>query len=144
MEIIESFLGTGWSFPPRFDKAAKSVRTVSDEQDIRESLEILLSTRPGERIMLPEYGCPTEELLFGAVDLTFVTSLRDTIRNAILLYEPRIDLIDVLVDTDSLAEGRISILLDYRIRATNSRMNMVYPFYRIEGNDLSYVKTGEI
>lgn len=144
MEINESFLGTGWSFPPSFDKTNKFVRMSSDEKDIMESLQVLLSTRPNERIMLPEYGCNLESLLFESINLTLTTQITEIIRTAILYYEPRIDLENVTLDQEYILDGRIDIILDYRIRTTNSRRNMVYPFYRIEGNDISYTKTGII
>jgi uncharacterized protein len=144
MEINESFLGTGWSFPPSFDKTNSFVRMSSDEKDILESLQVLLSTRPNERIMLPDYGCNLEALLFESINLTLTTQITDIIRTAILYYEPRIDLENVTLDEEHILDGRIDIILDYRIRTTNSRRNMVYPFYRIEGNDISYTKTGII
>nr|WP_294859421.1 GPW/gp25 family protein [uncultured Fluviicola sp.] len=144
MEINESFLGTGWSFPPSFDKTNKFVRMSSDEKDIMESLQVLLSTRPNERIMLPDYGCNLESLLFESINLTLTTQITEIIRTAILYYEPRIDLENVTLDQEHILDGRIDIILDYRIRTTNSRRNMVYPFYRIEGNDISYTKTGII
>lgn len=142
MEINESFLGTGWSFPPSFDKTNKFVRMSSDEADIMESLQVLLSTRPGERILVPGYGCSLESLLFESINLTLTTQITELIRTAILYYEPRIDLESVTLDETYILDGRIDIMLDYRIRTTNSRQNMVYPFYRIEGNDISYTKTG--
>ncbi len=144
MEINESFLGTGWSFPPRFNKVAKSVEMSSDEQDIQESLKVLLSTRPGERIMLPRFGCSLEELLFESLTLSVKTSVANLIRNAILYYEPRIDLIHISFENSDDYQGRVDIHLEYRIRSTNSRMNMVYPFYRIEGNDVPLAKTGDL
>ncbi|WP_343605905.1 GPW/gp25 family protein [Fluviicola sp.] len=144
MEINESFLGTGWSFPPSFDKAARFVRMSSDEKDIAESLRVLLSTRPGERIMLPDYGCSLEALLFESINLTLTTQITETIRTAINYYEPRIDLLTVTLEQPDGFDGRIDITLDYLIRTTNTRQNMVYPFYRIEGNDISYIKTGSI
>ncbi len=144
MEINESFLGTGWSFPPSFDKTARFVRMSSDETDIKESLQVLLSTRPGERIMLPGYGCSLETLLFEPINLTLTTNITDIIHTAILYYEPRIDLEHVTLDQQYILDGRIDIILDYRIRTTNTRQNMVYPFYRNEGNDISYTKTGII
>ena len=116
----------------------------SDEKDIAESLQVLLSTRQGERIMVPGYGCSLEELLFESINLTLTTQITDLIRTAILYYEPRIDLLDVVLNQDYILDGRIDILIEYRIRATNSRQNMVYPFYRLEGNDISYTKTGAL
>ena len=98
MDIHESFLGTGWSFPPSFNKPAGIVRMSSDELDIEESLKVLLSTRPGERIMVPGYGCALEALLFESINLTLITEVQELIRTAILYYEPRIDVEKIAID----------------------------------------------
>ena len=88
----------------------------SDEKDIAESLHVLLSTRPGERIMVPGYGCSLESLLFESINLTLTTQITELIRTAILYYEPRIDLENVTLNPDYVLDGRIDIILDYRIR----------------------------
>ncbi len=109
---------------------------LSDEEDIRSSLEILLVTRPGERVMLPDYGCNLEELLFEPLTTTMKTYMKDLIQTAILYHEPRIDVNRVdLVDTGEL-EGRILITIDYTVRSTNSRFNYVFPFYIHEGTEV--------
>jgi phage baseplate assembly protein W len=132
----QSFLGRGWSFPPEFNRESKAVKMLEDEEDIRSSLQILLSTRPGERIMVPGYGCNLDELLFSPLNLTTKTYVVDLIRTAILYYEPRIDANKIeIVQTDAF-HGVLLIQIEYTIRATNSRMNMVYPFYKEEGNEL--------
>lgn len=133
MSIQESFLGTGWGFPPEFSKPAKSVLMSSDEKDIRESLIILLSTRLGERIMVPDYGCNLEELLFQPIDLTLKTYITGLIKDAILFYEARISVDKIDIGDTSELEGTVIISIDYTIRATNSSFNIVYPFYRGEG-----------
>lgn len=132
----QSFLGRGWSFPPEFNRESKAVKMLEDEEDIRSSLHILLSTRPGERIMVPGYGCNLDELLFSPLNLTTKTYVVDLIRTAILYYEPRIDVNKIeIVQTDAF-HGVLLIQIEYTIRATNSRMNMVYPFYKEEGSEL--------
>lgn len=136
MENFTSFLGTGWSFPPRFEKRANKVALVSDEEDIRESLMILLSTRPGERVMNPLYGCNLDDLLFAPLNLTLKTYVADLIETAILYFEPRIDLDKVQISENNDLEGELLIELDYRIRSTNTRRNLVYPFYRGEATDI--------
>ncbi len=129
-----SFLGTGWSFPPTFDKSQASVIMISDEADIAQSLQILFSTFPGERIMVPRYGCNLRKFLFEQIDTSLMFQLRDIISNAILHFEPRIIVNQIDIDTDNLQEGVLFIMLDYTVRATNSRHNIVYPFYHSEGN----------
>ena len=135
MENNKSFLGTGWSFPPEFDKAKKTVVMTSDELDIKKSLEILLATRLGERIMQPTYGCNLEELMFKPLNITLKTFVIDLIKTAILYHEPRIDVEKIDIDPTNELQGELLILVDYRVRATNSRANLVYPFYKAEGTE---------
>lgn len=138
MERDRAFLGTGWSFPPEFHKHGGKVglKAVSDEEDIRESLNILLSTMPGERIMQPDYGCRLKAMVFESINESTVTQISDVIERAILFFEPRITLDSIEVEADDLYEGRIDIKLAYTIRTTNTRSNIVYPFYFIEGSQV--------
>jgi phage baseplate assembly protein W len=130
-----SFLGTGWSFPPTFLRSSRSVVMTADEEDIRCSLEILLSTEVGERIMQPRYGCNLSRLVFEPLDLTLQAYMKDLIRTAILYFEPRIVVDDVTFELD-VDQGRIEISIDYTIARTNTRGNYVYPFYRAEGSEV--------
>lgn len=125
----QSFLGTGWSFPPTFSRQTLSVDMVSDENDIRESLWILFSTSLGERVMLPSYGSQIWQMVFHAINTTLNTQLADMVLQAILYWEPRIDVVDVSVTPDASQDGRVLILVDYIVRRTNTRSNLVYPFY---------------
>lgn len=136
MDSDNAFLGRGWGFPPVFDKASKSVGMLEEEKDIESSLEILLSTRLGERIMQPNYGCNLDDMVFEAMNLTMLTYLKDLVENAILYFEPRIDLEDLSIDTSQQYDGVLLIKIDYTVRTTNSRFNYVFPFYKNEGSDL--------
>jgi phage baseplate assembly protein W len=136
MDPDNAFLGRGWGFPPAFDKASKSVGMLEEEKDIESSLEILLSTRLGERIMQPNYGCNLDDMVFEAMNLTMLTYLKDLVENAILYFEPRIDLEELSIDTSQQYEGILLIKIDYTVRTTNSRFNYVFPFYKNEGSDL--------
>ena len=136
METKQSFLGTGWGFPPEFNSDNKSVNMISDEEDIRSSLEILLATRLEERVMLPDYGCNLDELLFEGLNRTLITYVVELIKTAILYHEPRIDVISIDISETDPLEGKLIIAIDYQIRATNSRSNLVYPYYRYEGTDI--------
>lgn len=136
MSDNSTFLGRGWGFPPEFNRAAKGVGMLSDEADIESSLEILLSTRLGERIMLPDYGCNLDEMVFEAMNLTMRTYLKDLVEHAILYHEPRIELEKLELDTSRETEGVLLIIIDYRVRTTNSRFNYVYPYYKNEGTNL--------
>jgi uncharacterized protein len=130
------FLGRGWSFPPQFDKAAKGVVMLEEERDIESSLEILLTTKIGERIMQPTYGCNLDEMVFESTNLTMLTYMKDLIENAILYHEPRIELEKLEIDTSRQVEGLLLIVLYYLVRTTNSRYNYVYPYFIIEGTNL--------
>ena len=130
------FLGRGWSFPPSFNPDSGTVDMSQAEQDIKESLHILLSTSLGERVMLPKYGCNLNEYVFDGLDNTTQTMIRDLVETAIIYHEPRIDLEKVSIQDGNILEGRFEILIEFKIRATNSRSNMVFPFYTKEGNNL--------
>lgn len=130
-----SFLGKGWSFPPTFNKVTGSVEMVSDEEDIRQSLQILLSTSLGERVMQPEYGCNLADYVFEGLSSTTIGYIRERVANSILFYEPRIvvERIDVTGEgTIDNLEGRFLISITYTIPGTNSRFNYVYDYYRNE------------
>ncbi|MEL6359112.1 MAG: GPW/gp25 family protein [Bacteroidota bacterium] len=129
MDDENSFIGTGWAFPPSFDPHSRSVEVVKNERDIIESLRILLSTTPGERTMEPEYGCDLSPLAFQRLDLNLETLMVNNIKKAILYYEPRILVDSVKIDTEDRLEGTIHIKVNYTIRATNTVQNMVYPYY---------------
>ena len=136
MENEKAFLGTGWSFPPEFNTKTKSLVMLSNDEDIKSSLEILLSTKLGERIMQPKYGCNMDDLLFNPLSRTLKTYVSELIRTAILYHEPRVDVEKIDISKGDDLTGELLIILDYKIRATNSRINMVYPFYKNEGTDL--------
>lgn len=131
----QSFLGTGWAFPPAFTRGPQSVVMVSDEADIHQSLEILLTTSVGERFLRPSYGCDLRRYLFEPLDEGLVAYIRDLVNNAILYHEPRIRLTDLTLSARA-NEGMLLIELEYVIRATNSRQNFVFPFYKDEGTDI--------
>ena len=129
---VKSFLGSGWQFPPSFDIASRSVEMVDEEEDIRQSLHILLSTSIGERVMQPEYGCNLKDYIFEPLSSSVIGYIKDRVENAILYYEPRIVLENIEVsaqDSTDLIEGRFVISVDYVIPETNSRFNYVYDFY---------------
>lgn len=132
-----TFLGIGWKFPPEFNKQNKSVTLVSEEQDIKESLIILMSTRLGERLMQPKYGCDLSILNFEPIDIALINKARSLINYAILYHEPRITLENIDVNTDEMNNGILYFNIEYTIRKTNKRNNIVFPYYLIEGTDIS-------
>lgn len=109
---------------------------VEKEVDIKQSLEILLNTSKGERIMLPNYGCDLQSFLFESINTTKMHLLQELIRTAILTYEPRIKLNDVIIDQTDYLEGIIKVKLDYTIETTNTRFNLIFPYYKVEGTDI--------
>ncbi|WP_339712397.1 GPW/gp25 family protein [Cyclobacterium amurskyense] len=136
MEEELDFLGKGWSFPPTFDKDSGMVEMRSGLVDIQESLWILLSTRLGERVMQPKYGCQLDELQFENLNRTTITYISELIRTAILYHEPRIEVEKIEIEEEGLIAGKVLIKLSYLVRSTNSRMNMVYPYYINEGTSI--------
>lgn len=131
-----AFLGRGWSFPPNFVKGGNAVDMLEAEADIKSSLIIILSTTIGERIMQPTFGCNLDQLIFEPLDTTFSTYITQLIRNAILYFEPRVTLNDVQYDADELS-GRVDITINFTINGTNTRSNIVYPFFLNEGTDVT-------
>lgn len=129
MAADQSFLGTGWSFPPAFTKGGAEVGLVSGVEDIHQSLQILLSTGTGERIMQDDFGCDLHSVLFEEMDQGLVNTLTSLISDAILYYEPRITLDQLDVSESEAQQGLLLISLEYTVRSTNSRFNMVFPFY---------------
>jgi phage baseplate assembly protein W len=124
-----SFLGTGWSFPPEFGPGGAELALVSDAEDIHQSLVILLATRLGERPMQGSFGCNLDDLLFEEIDQGLVNRIHSMIHDAILRHETRIELRDLDVTQDPDDAGVLRIQLEYAVLGTNSRYNMVFPFY---------------
>ena len=134
---FNSFLGTGWAFPPSFDNNAGTVDLVSDLEDIKQSLDILLSTSLGERVMQPNYGCDLDDYMFESLSSGVIGIIKHHVENSILYYEPRIvaENVDVTADDSTdLIEGRFTITVEYTIPGTNSRFNYVYDYYLNEAS----------
>lgn len=127
-ETYPSFLGRGWAFPPTFDQTTATVVMAAADQDIRESLWIILSTNLGERIMLATFGSSLWSQVFTALTPTTANEIAHMVSNAIIQWEPRIQLEDVTVRAGTPA-GWLDIVIRYLVRQTNTRNNLVYPFY---------------
>lgn len=136
-QVKKSFLGTGWAFPPEFNEHSLSVEMVSNEKDIHESLVILMSTTPGERPLNPGYGCDLQSLVFEKISESLFSSIRSMVSHAIFSFEPRVQVNEVLVQVVSYENGHIQIVVDYTIIQTNSRMNLVFPYYILEGTNIN-------
>ncbi len=137
MSETKTFLGIGWNFQPRFRWDGKGAPTemVANEENIHQSLITLLSTSPGERVHRYDYGCPLREYAFETMNTSTKTVLRNRIEEAIMQFEPRVIVNSIEFEEDA-NDGVLNIMIDYTIRQTNRRTNMVYPFYFVEGTEL--------
>jgi len=134
---LRSFLGTGWSFPPSFNKHTKSVDMVSDEIDISQSLKIILFTDLGSRIMRPDFGSDVKNFTFESINKGSIARLSDVVEGAINRHEPRIDLEKVDIDHSNAVDGKLLIKLTFMIKSVNVRTNAVFPFYIKEGTHIT-------
>ena len=129
----KSFLGTGFKFPVCVDPNTGKVQTSSNEEDIKESIRIILGTSPGERPMLPEFGCAIRSFVFAGTDYTTLMMMKREVEDALIMWEPRIRDIKVDVAPDADENGKLLITVNYVVRSTNNPFNLVYPFYISEG-----------
>ncbi|MGS0742598.1 GPW/gp25 family protein [Glaciimonas sp. GG7] len=125
------FLGTGWTFPPTFERSPAQVRMSSDDLNIRQCLWVLFSTTIGERIMLATYGSSLGLRVFDALTTTMANTISSNIQKAILDWEPRIDVTNIDIKEMAPQSGGLTISIDYIVRQTNS-LSMVFPFYLTE------------
>ncbi|MDX2152663.1 MAG: GPW/gp25 family protein [Bryobacteraceae bacterium] len=127
------FLGRGWSWPLRVEGGA--IATASLDELVAQSIRLILSTNPGEREMRPAFGAGLRDFVFEPLSVGTLERLRTRVRESLIDWEPRIDVLNVSVESDPTpgAVGLVRILVDYRVRATNARRNLVYPFYLEEG-----------
>ena len=133
-EQYVSFLGRGWSFPPRFVNGG--VAMSEDEQDIQESLKILFNTAAGERFLEPKFGLDMRALMFEPMSTTLKSLTLDRVKTAILIYEPRIKPLKLQIDSPDPEAGTLLVSLEYEVRSTNSRFNLVFPFYTTDSNEV--------
>lgn len=129
----KQFLGRGWAMPVQLDPRTGQVASVAYEDDIRQSILIILETAPGERIMRPNFGCGIHELVFTALDSTTIQLIRSTVEEALVRCEARVDVLGITVDEDATTEGQLLVEIEYRVRKTNQTGNLVFPFYFREG-----------
>lgn len=129
----KDFLGRGWAMPVALDPRTGLVGTVAHEDDIRQSILIILETSPGERVMRPNFGCGIHELVFTALDSTAIRRIRSVVEEALRRFEARIEVLNVEVDEAATSEGKLLVELEYRVRKTNQVGNLVFPFYFREG-----------
>jgi len=125
--MSKSFLGVGWGFPVQLDDQG-FVKLAEYEESVRQSIWIILGTAKGERVMRPDFGCGIYELVFEINSPSTAGKVAQAVRQALLLFEPRIDVLDIAVHAADGGEVLL-IEIDYQVRATNNAFNLVYPFY---------------
>ena len=128
----KAFLGVGLSFPPCLE-AGGEIALVAYEEDIRQAIRIILGTNPGERVMRPDFGAGLNAFLFEPISFATMQRVKQRVEEALIDWEPRIEVEVVRVSNDRSEPGKLLISIDYRVRATNTRANLVYPFYLQEG-----------
>lgn len=133
MDERKAFLGRGWAMPVDVDPYTGLIAMVEYEEDIRQSILIILETAKGERTMRPNFGCGIHDLVFEAIDTTALTRIKSEVEEALRRFEARIDVLDIVVDEDATAQGELLVQLEYRVRRTNQIGNLVFPFYYREG-----------
>lgn len=129
----KNFLGRGWAMPVELEPRTGLVANVQHEEDIRQSIRIILETTPGERVMRPNFGCGIHEMVFDALDSTAIQRVRSIVEEALRRCEARIDVLDVVVEETPSEQGRLIVEIEYRVRKTNQTGNLVFPFYFREG-----------
>lgn len=132
----KKFLGTGFSFPINVDETTGKIAESSHENDIKQGIYLILMTRKGERVMRPEFGCDIHKFAFESLDFTIASQMETCIKDALVLFEPRISDIEVSVKEDAKEGGKVWIGIHYIVRTTNNPYNLVYPFYINEGIEL--------
>jgi phage baseplate assembly protein W len=132
MQDASDFLGSGWAFPLRLNSRG-GIALARGERDVEESIRLILATPIGERRMRPEFGCGVHDLVFAINDPTTHGLIQHHVVEALTLWEPRIEVGEVRVTTDAAEPSRVLVEIDYTLRATNQRRNLVYPFYLIPG-----------
>ena len=135
MKTDRSFLGIGWSFPPAFRREWYGVEMLHEEADVHSSIEIILRTITGERIMLPTFGCNLQPFVFEPMNVPNVAMIEKIVREALVLHEPRI-IVEELLTTVFEGEGKLEIKISYSIIRTNTRYNYVFPFYVSEATNI--------
>ncbi len=128
----KAFLGVGWAFPPCVANSG-GTQTVRYDEDIKQSLRIILGTDQGERVMRPDFGAGLRSFIFGPINHTTLQRVKARVQDALLKWEPRIDVLQVKVTLDNTQRSKLLIDISYRVRATNTLQNLVYPFYLQEG-----------
>ena len=131
--MAKEFLGRGWKFPVGINPVTGRLAMSEHEQDIKESIRIIVTTAPGERLMRPDFGCGINELVFSAINRVTLGMFESRIRQAIIKWGPRVEILKLEIGTAEVDRGKLDIQLTCRVRETNNEFNLVFPFYLTEG-----------
>lgn len=131
------FLGAGWGFPVTFVAGYNRLHTTENEKNINDSIHIILQTRQGERFLDPFFGAGVQNFFFRKMDDTLKGEIADAVKMSLLLYEPRIKVLQVKIENTNSPDGMMNILITYIYVKTNTRHNYVFPFHLVEGTNLT-------
>ena len=131
-DMKKEFLGVGWKYPVGVEADGR-ISSSAYEENIRESIRILLGTAKGERVMRPEFGCSIHEYAYAPMDTLTFRLIENAIYEALTDWEPRIEVNEIKMLTEKANEGKLLISIDYKVRRSNTQANLVYPFYLKEG-----------
>jgi Bacteriophage baseplate protein W len=129
----KAFLGQGWAFPPCLERDGE-IEIVAYEEDIHQAILIILRTSRRERVMRPDFGAGLDDFLFEPLNETTMQLVKTRVEESLIDWEPRIIVEEVKVTGEQEPDGKLIIDITYRIRATNTLHNLVYPFYLQEGS----------
>jgi len=129
---MSDFLGTGWAFPFGVDARGR-IAMARNEQDVEQAIRMILLTPKGQRIMRPDFGCNIHELMFAPNNGTMAGLAAFYVEEALSMWEPRIQVLDVSASVDSKDPSRLLVQIHYEIKATHDRRSLVFPFYTIPG-----------
>lgn len=133
--IDQSFLGTGWSFPPTFRREWYGLEMLTGREDVESSMQIILETITGERVMLPSFGCSLQAYVFEPMNVPSITMIEKIVHDALVYHEPRI-IVENVSSTPDVEQGILQLNVEYTIITTNTRYNYVYPFYITEATNI--------
>ena len=132
---MTEIIGSGLAFPLQVDRRG-GIALARDEQDIEQAIQLILGTAPGERPMRPEFGCGVHDFVFDSIDANTIGNMEQAIRDALIRWEPRIEVEAVRFDSTDATAGLLTIDIIYKVRATNTERNLVYPFYVIPAEEM--------
>jgi uncharacterized protein len=135
-QLENHFLGSGWSFPVTFSAGNYQLNLTCYEENVRDSIDIILQTRKGERSMDPQFGSGLQQFFFRKMDETLKGEIGEAVKASLLHNEPRITVKEVQVSFTDLVQGVVTIGITYRYNQTNTRHNYVFPFHLKEGTNL--------